>query len=332
MEHKAEDKNAHEVKAESASLKVSKKSLGIFAIVIVALVIVGVVAYMMTREDVAATVNGEVITMEELDNAYDSLPAEYQSAMTKAEVLEQLVQAKVIYQKAETEGFTIGDDEVNAQIAMIKLQAGMTDEQFAQALEAQGVTEEEFVAQYEKQLTVNNYLEERFVNNIEVTDEAIEKYYKDNPEVFKKKEAVVARHILIGDEGMSAEERRAKAETVLKELNEDNFCEKAKEYSTDSGTKETCGEIAFTRDDPLVEEFVDLSFKQPEGKMGLADTVFGTHIIWTVDKLPARTVPLAEAKPEIENFLKEQAAQTEFEGFYQSLSADSEITIEYIEA
>lgn len=331
---KVENSKTSKMRQEDGKIKVPRNYLLVAGIVVIVLVagFLFYQSYDFSNAEVAAVVNGEVITMDELNKAYDTLPAQYNGVVTKEKLLEQLVQAKVIFQEAEDEGITVTNEEAKQQFEAMKLSAGVTEEQFAASLQAQGVTEEQLVEQYGKQLTIQKYLDVKLLNNIQVSEEEVATYYSENPEKFQKKESVVVRHILIGDENKTAEENHVEAARILKELTKENFCEKVKEYTTDVASAETCGEYAFTKSDPLVPEFIELSFKQNKGAMGIADTQFGSHIIWTVDKLLARTVSLEESRKQIEEFLKAEKAKTEYEGFYQTLAADQKIELKFKEA
>lgn len=278
-------------------------------------------------DGIVARVNDVDITAEELNEAYNTLPPQYQFSMTKEDLLERLVDYELIYQKSEEAGLLATREEAQAQFDKTKSEYPLGEEAFMNEMEIQGVSEEMFVEQYQRQLSIQNYLESEFLNNIEVTEDEMMKYYEDNPEMFEVGESVVARHILIGDAEMETVDQEAKANEVLAELTEENFCDNVKEYTTDVASAETCGEYAFRRGDALVEEFKALAFDQEVGAMGTVNTAFGTHIIWTVEKIDARTVEYDEAKIEIEQFLKNERYQTEYDSFIEEISEGSDVEV-----
>tara|TARA_Y100000310_G_scaffold345284_1_gene463407 strand:- start:2533 stop:3492 length:960 start_codon:yes stop_codon:yes gene_type:complete len=315
---------------ENINIRVSKKL--IIGVVIVAIVAIGAFFLIQdSQSDVAAVVNGEIITIEELSKTYDSLPEQYKPAVTKESLLKQLIQAKVIYQEAEKQGAVVTTEQAEQMFQQAKSLAGLTEEQFAANIEAQGITEEELIDQYREQLTVQNFIEENLLNKIEVSEDDIQEYYESNDLQFEVGEQVVVKHILIGDSDLSAEQKREKAEGLLIEVNKINFCDYVSEHSTDTLSVENCGEETFTQEAPYVEEFKKLSFDQNAGKIGIADTQYGSHIIWTVKKIPSRTLKLDEVKDKIAELLKSEEGQEQFDSFYEELSKDSEIEILYIE-
>lgn len=284
---------------------------------------------LISPDSVAAIVNGEEIKVGELNAAYDSLPPEYKSVLDKSDLLEQLVQTKVIYQEAVKQGIVVDENSAKLEFEKMKLQSGLTDEQVEANLANQGINEKDLLEQYTKQMIIQKFVEEKFLNEIKFGDEEIKKFYDSHFDQFKEGEKVEVKHILIGDGGLNMEQRKEKAESLLKEVNPSNFCDFVKKYSTDSGSVANCGQYTFGKEDPLVEGFKLLAFAQNEGEIGIADTEFGSHIILTVKKIPPRTIKLSEAGKDIENVLRAEKGKAEFQKFYEELSRDSVIEIKF---
>src|SRR3990167_4502528 len=223
-------------------IKIPKKYF-VITVVIIAILIIGGYFYFQNTKNVAAVVNGEVITISDLDKAYESLPAQYKLVIDKESLLEQFIQAKIFYLEAQKQGLIVSEEE-------------------------------------------------------------IKKYYNDNIDSFKVDEQVVVSHILITDINSTKEQKNEKAKELLKEITKDNFCDYVTNYSDDPGSIQICGEYTFSKNDPFVQEFKDFSFKQKVGDIGVVDTQFGTHIIWTKEKNPAKTFSFNEVKEKILEFLK----------------------------
>ena len=277
--------------------------------------------------DLAAKVNGEKITVSELNRIYDSLPAEQKALMTKGVILEQLVQLKVIYQEAKKEGIIVSEDEANSKLNELFVSAGITREQFVQSLEQQGLEEQDFVNSFVEQMTAEKLINKTILQNIEISDSEVSDYYLKNVAEFQTGYQVKVKHILIGDANLSVTEKESKAKNLLKKINAINFCEYVTKYSTDTASVPTCGEYIFGKEDPYVEEFKNLSFSQDVGDIGTTNTQFGTHIILTVKKIPAGITPFVEASAQIKTFLKSDKAEKEYELYYQALKSKSDIKV-----
>jgi parvulin-like peptidyl-prolyl isomerase len=284
---------------------------------------------LFSREEVAAKVNGDKITIEDVDLLYATLSQ--QQEVTKSDVLQGLIQSKVIYQEAEKQGFSISKEDAMLDFDSRLLSAGLTKEQFFQGLSLQGITEEEFVEDYVVQLTVQSFIDENVLNSVEISQKEIEDYYIDNVIQFEHGETVTVRHILIGDENLSVEEKENVAVGLLDEVNENNFCDYVTKHSVDVASVSNCGEYTFEVGDSLVQGFKDLSFSQEVGEIGTVNTEFGTHIIWTFAKSEQGIIDFSEATEQIEELLKAQKVRAVFEDYYQELADGENIKIYFEE-
>ena len=328
-----QDTKAENIPQTAEHKKVKNPYFFQYTTVALLIVLIGVLVFVVYGknlsfgEDIAAKVNGEKITAAELNRVYDSLPTEQKAAVTKEEILQELIQLKVIYQEAKKEGISVTEEEANKNLESLLISVGMTKEQFLQSLVQQNMKEEEFIKNYIEQLTAQNLINKTILQNVDISDLEANNYYSKNLKQFEKGEQVTVRHILIGDVNLSKEEKELKARDLLKRINKDNFCDNVKKYSTDTASISNCGEYTFAKEDPYVEEFKNLSFSQKEGDIGTANTQFGTHIIWTVKKLPQGTIPLAEVSQQIKEFLKIEKAKKEYDAYYQDLKTKSKIKI-----
>jgi len=309
-------------------IKIPKKYF-VITVVIIAILIIGGYFYFQNTKNVAAVVNGEVITISDLDKAYESLPAQYKLVIDKESLLEQLIQAKIFYLEAQKQGLIVSEEEAVIKLEEIKNLSGTDEEEFKKDLEERGVSEKELIKDYAKQLTVQRFIEENLMNKIQISEEEIKKYYNDNIDSFKVDEQVVVSHILITDINSTKEQKNEKAKELLKEITKDNFCDYVTNYSDDPGSIQICGEYTFSKNDPFVQEFKDFSFKQKVGDIGVVDTQFGTHIIWTKEKNPAKTFSFNEVKEKILEFLKTEEARKKYKTFYEEIAKDYKIEMKF---
>jgi len=214
---------------------------------------------------------------------------------------------------------------------LAKIANRLTEEQFQQFLTQQNITEETLIEQIKKQATVQLFLNETVYSKIEIPEMNVKDYYNENKDKFKVGEQVTIKHILIGNESLTDEQKDELAKKVLKEVNERNFCEYVKSYSTDMGSIENCGEYTFGKDDPLVQEFKDLSFSQAQGKIGIVKTIYGYHIIWTVKKTPSKTLVYTDVKDQIKILLIGEKAKEDYKKYYEELLSKNVIKITFNE-
>lgn len=147
-------------------------------------------------------------------------------------------------------------------------------------------------------------------SKIEVTDQQIEDYFKENEKTFADQkitkesgDLVDVRHILIAPEGGTKSEDgktttysdaeweacRKKAQDILDkwlagEKTEESFAKLAQEHSTDPGSKDKGGLYTYIAKGKMVKPFEEWCFDESrkEGDSGLVKTDYGYHIMYFV--------------------------------------------------
>jgi peptidyl-prolyl cis-trans isomerase C len=220
---------------------------------------------------------------------------------------------------------------VDQRIAEIAKQF-QSEEVFKQMLAAQQVTIEKFRADQREDLAINKMLGDALKDKVAATPEQIEEFYKQNPERFKQGERVRASHILVAvpqnADAATKAKARAKAEGLLKKVKAgEDFAALAKAIPKTPA-------VPFRwRPRPLpagqmVGPFNDVAFKLAPGAVSdLVETQFGFHIIKVTEKQTARTVPLDEVRPQVQQFLENQNRQRETQAFVAGLRAKGKIEI-----
>lgn len=269
------------------------------------------VAYAHADDAVVARVNGTPITetqikdmAERMQQGGDADPST--PAVTRDDALRSLIDIEVLRQQAEAEKVEVPTAEVEAQIGKIK-QGYPTPDAFQQALTDSHTTEADVRREIGRGLQMQK-LVERHVT-VTLPANAIEDYYKRNPEKFQHPDEVRASHILFRT-APGADEAAVKqhATDALGRLKKgEDFAKLAKELSEDTGSGQNGGDLGFFPHDAVVKPFADAAFGLKKGELSdVVQTQFGFHIIKVTDTRAAGVAPLTEVKPEIQNFLEEQ--------------------------
>ncbi len=261
----------------------------IIAIVLIASTIISVTLY-MNRDNsntVVATVNGEKITKEDLYNFLVKTNGE--------QALNVLIIEKIVRLEAEKENIEVTKDDIQAEMdKMIEEFGG--EEAFNNALTFYGVTR----ADMEYDIEMNLYLERLLEPVIEITEDEMKNYFEENKDSFAQKEEVKARHILVEDEETARE--------VKEKIDKGgDFEELAKEYSTDTGTKDKGGDLGYFGKGKMVKEFEDAAFSLDIGEVSEpVKSEYGFHIIKVEDRKEAKEANYEESKEEIREKIFEQ--------------------------
>ena len=287
---------------------------------------------------VLARVNGEDVTLAEvedyvrnLEGRGGALPPDQRDRVYRG-VIDQMVGYKLLIQEATARKVGVPDTEVDARIAQLKQQFP-SESVFMQALIDRKMSMTKLKEDARRDLAIGRLIEGEIAPKVAVKPEQIEAFYKTNPDQFKQPERVRASHILISvpQDGDAAAKTAAKkkAEQILKDVKAGkDFAALAREHSQDPGSAANGGDLGLFAQGQMVGPFNDAAFSlKPGATSDLVETQFGFHIIRVAEKQPARTVPLEEVRPQLEQFLKNQNREKETESVVKALRAKGKIEI-----
>lgn len=328
--------------------KVAEKLLGVFGIALLLLSVSGGTA--MAKDDVlfddpiVAKGKGFEIKRSQVEDAFTAFKAnaaaineripDDKREVLEGELLNELILTKILLQKATD------SDKAKAKVAAVetlaKVKARSSSEDiFKWRLRALGLTVEQFEAQLNDQETRKAVLNREVGDKVEISDEAIKKYYEENPSDFDEPDRARAAHILLATsengKPVSPEEKKEK-EALIRKLKEradkgEDFAKLVKEFSEDPGSRNRGGEYTFSRGE-MTGPFETAAFALRQGQISdVVETKFGFHIIRLVEKTLARKIPLAEATPRIRQFLKSKEVSKLLPDYYDKLKADNAVEI-----
>ena len=292
-------------------------------------------------DDRVAVVNGESISRAALEQ--EMAPVRQRMEMTgepvdeerlaevRKEVLENLIRRELIFQASRKKGFAVEETEVEAQLSTLK-ERFPSPEQFETMMGQMNFTEDILKRQIREQLTIQKFVEAEIVDKIQVSDADAQSYYDENPDQFEQPEQVHARHILVkvedgADEAAKAE-ARTRIEAVEKDLKEGgDFAELAEEFS-DCPSKSQGGDLGFFGRGQMVKPFEDAAFATKPGEIsGIVETQFGYHLIRVEEGKVAGAEAFAEAKPRIQQMLKNRRIKDALDTYIEDMEKQAEIEI-----
>ncbi len=291
--------------------------------------------------DVAVTVNGEVITEAEVDARIKPHLARAAMRMDpnsialyakniRGQALEGMIIERLLDGQVKKAGINITDVDIDNKINEMLAQQGITTEGFKQLLQMQGLTVEQFREQMKRGLGFEKLMERR-VGEVDINDAEALAYYEENKEDFNTPEQVRASHILIKVAPSATPEEKAaakeKAESLLKKVKEGgDFATLAQENSDDSGSKIRGGDLGFFGKGQMVKEFEDTAFGLQPGQVSdVVETQFGYHIIKVTGHKAAGLTPFEDVKADIVRNLQQTKKNQFFRQYVQKLRAEAKV-------
>jgi parvulin-like peptidyl-prolyl isomerase len=284
------------------------------------LLILGMAVTSFAMDKVVAKVNGQNIYESEVKLVLSQFLA--RNGMTlqqvgynnpqlrnfKMEILNKLIDRELLYALASQNVPADIDKKVDEYIINMKKEY-KSDLEFQQEIEKTGSNYNEFKERIKKNMIIDEYIKS-LSHRVNITDEEIEKFYKDNFSAFNKEKMVRASHILIevknGMDDMTAKE---KIDKIYKEAkaNPGAFAELAKKYST-GPSGPSGGDLGYFRErGDMIDKFSDVAFAMKVGEISKPiKTKFGYHIIKVTDIKPPQKQSLDEVKHKIRAILTDE--------------------------
>lgn len=283
--------------------------------------------------ETAAKVNGKIITMEEVDRSVkqqaqgqESKFSPLELAGARLQVLQNLIEQEVMFQKAEKENLVPTDDEITVEINKRKVESRMSAEEFDKRMAEAGLTEKSFRDDIKKALAIAK-LVDKVTGRIEnPKDSEIEQFYKGNPEMFIKKRGVRLAAIVVdpadggqGDTTRNQAEAEQRVKEVLAKVSQpaSDFGALAREYSEDPSRLQN-GDMGYLSEDDLKQNYPQLAagFMNPQftvGQITNALNISGRYYIFKlverIEKDENLTLESPDVRPQIQQLLVENRKQ-----------------------
>jgi len=294
-----------------------------------------------TIDGVAATVNGQIITVLELEKAGKPLveksllnvpkrEREKVKRETLSSVLDKLILREVQLQRARALGIRVTDQELEGAIANIMKQGSLTEDMLARALEAEGLTEEEYREQISDQILFSKLMQREVRARVAVTQEELEAYYREHEEEYFTPEKIKVRHLLVKAGAEETQEARRKALDLLYEYRTGtDFATLILEYSpaTVSDGQTVSG---WLERGEFLEELEEVSFSLPVGKVSEPiRSQAGFHLIQVVERQKASYLSLETMTDSITEVLSREKMQNDYKNWLLELKDEAQIDVLY---
>lgn len=180
-------------------------------------------------DSIVAIVNDDVIVASELRNEVNMIVPQMRERGTaipprhtlREQVLDRLISQRLQLQRAEEAGIQVDDAMLRQALTNIAARNGLSLGELRQTLEASGVDFEQFRADTRKQLITSRLQTQEVINNIQVTEQEVDRFLDKEASRLIERTAVRLQHILVATpESASTDEveaaRRRAASLVAK--------------------------------------------------------------------------------------------------------------------
>ena len=217
---------------------------------------------------IAATVNGHSILLKEVERGVTQQAGGQQSKLSQLElaqarlqVLSNLIQREVLFQRAEREKLLPTEDEIDGAINTQKQQSGMTSEDFERSLKEQNLSMETLREEARKDLSISK-LQDKYSSKISISNQEVEDFYNNNKQQFVNARGVALAMIMvdpadnspqgIANDAKNEAEAKLKIDNIYQQLQgKADFATVARAKSEDINTVARGGDIGFATEEDL---------------------------------------------------------------------------------
>lgn len=140
---------------------------------------------LFAQDKMIAVVNNEVITQKDLDDFANFMRMQVGGKQpAKSELLDQLIEDRLILWEAKNNRITVDENRIKANINDIRKQY-TSDARFQEALKSQGVVQADLEARLREQMLMYNIINVKVRSKIVVSPAEVTDYYQKNIEQFK---------------------------------------------------------------------------------------------------------------------------------------------------
>ena len=295
-------------------------------------------AFAEIKDRIAAVVNGQPITLSEVEERVQpelaraaSGPAgDAQRKELLHQALVQLIDERLVESDATSLGIEVTEDDIQRGVEQLARQNNLEPAQFREVLQQQGISLETVRDSLKRQQLVLRLLQYK-VKPRKVTDEEVQAAYSS---MNKSAEFEVrARDIFIrapdGSTPQQQEAAQVKADAALRRIRAgETFAKVARDLS-DGPTAKEGGDMGWFRRGQLIPAIEQPAFSLEPGQVsGLLRTTGdrgGYHIVMVEGRRAIAAKPLSEVQEELRNRLSNESVMKEREHYLAQLRKTAQI-------
>jgi len=231
--------------------------------------------------DVWAVVNGKEIKRDEVEKYYHTRvnpegpePSQEEALSLKLNVLDELINNEILLERAKKLNLEASDGEVEDKFTEMK--SPYTEEEFQRQLKQGGISVDDIKKSLRSQLSIQKLLNREVVAKISITDQDVTDFYNANKAQFNVAEPTYhlaqikvtpRKDKLIrnrkNDDATNEAEAVRKVKMLVDRLNSGaDFAQLAVDYSEDSNTASTGGDLGYVLESGLNGPQVDPALKK----------------------------------------------------------------------
>jgi len=289
-------------------------------------------------EEIVAIVNGEVITLSEYKEQFNSTVQMLRAQLSgeeyfkeyerlKDNLMEMMITDLLLLQQAKEKALNV-KEQVKATIEQIKKQNNLeSDEDLFRAMRAQGLDYDQWVKQLEENMLRQAVIYTEVDRNIVLDDSEIVQYYKQKPEEFVVPPEYRIKAVYLSSTTNPAYLLEKKRNEISEKLKNGIVFETlVADYS--EGPKDNGGDLGFFKKGELEKNIEQAVDKLMVGELSAwIEARNGWYLVKLEEKKESYQKTFDEARKDIEEKLFQQKRQKKIDEYIKKLREESYIKI-----
>jgi parvulin-like peptidyl-prolyl isomerase len=254
-----------------------------------------------------------------------------QEKIAANKLLHDQINRHLLLKKAGAMGIQVSPGKVDEEVNRVKKQFS-SEKEFLEQLKLKKLTLEQYQQELKEDILIDAVFRRELGNEIKITDQQIEDYFKKNPLQFSSEEQRRASVILIKVDpkagSIGDRESQQKLQKIVTKLKKgSDFAEMARLHSQDSIAKRG-GDLGFFTKDSMFAPFSKLAFKLNVGEVSeIFRTQHGYQILKVTGKKAGKKGTLESERENIREILIDQEIKNKSYPYLEDLRKTAEIKI-----
>jgi peptidyl-prolyl cis-trans isomerase SurA len=292
---------------------------------------------------VAATLNGEVITLGELQQRAapelrrlaDEQPGpsrDRSRAKVLRDAFEAMVAERLFAAQVTALGVEVTEPEIDAVIEDVKKRNGLDEAHLDEALATQGLDRASYRKTVKRDLESMRLVQLKIRSKVKVTDEDVKNYWQTHPQEFRAGEEIRVRHIFLalGRDAAPAEVARVRAlaeKAIRRVKSGEDFALVARQMSQGPSAEEG-GDLGWLKRGTVQPEVEKVAFALQPGEIsGVVRTAAGFQILRVEERRGGGARPLEEVTAEVRDRLVNEQGDVYRAQYIAELRKDAVIEV-----
>jgi peptidyl-prolyl cis-trans isomerase SurA len=292
---------------------------------------------------IVAIVNDEVITLSELNDAFEPYQAQIEEALAgearektlsenKLMLLNRMIDNLLLEQESRKSGITVREEDVTGAIKDLLEKKKLSQNDFLKALMREGTTLEAYRKGLRAQLMRMRLIRREIQSKVAVTDEEIGEYYRKHREDYEGKEAVRLKQIILllpkGENQDLKDKLRAAAEAIHQRLLAGEPFDLLSAQNSQGPAAAAGGDIGYIEKGVILPEVEEAAFSLALNQIsGVIESPVGFHILQMIDRRGAGLKTIASVREEIREKIDLEKGDKRFGEWMEDLRKKSHIEI-----